>query len=131
MLLLSALVLLSTMVLLLPSMMLLLPAVMLLTTARVSRRRWIRRTSTLEIDVDSTFVCFGIVLESEFLTDLFDARFDLLDVVYGVVALADDAKSSCSVSFSHCAFSAIIPVREDVIGKHTHANASAPALSQS
>ena len=49
------------------------------------------RGSTLEVDVHSASVGFGRVLQAEFLADLLDAWFDLLDVVWGVVPFADDA----------------------------------------
>jgi predicted neutral ceramidase superfamily lipid hydrolase len=47
-------------------------------------------STALEIDVYSSFVGFGVILETEFATDLFDSWFDLLDVPWGVVAFADD-----------------------------------------
>lgn len=54
--------------------------------------RHLRRpiAARLQLDVHATFVVLGVVLQSEFAADLLDARLDLLDVVRGVVSLADD-----------------------------------------
>jgi hypothetical protein len=53
--------------------------------------RWVRG-SALEIDIDPALVLLGGILQSQFSAHLLDARFDLLDVIAGVVAFADDAK---------------------------------------
>lgn len=46
-----------------------------------------------ELDVHPALVRFGVVLQSQFLTDLFDFRFDLLHMTRAVVSLAyDDVK---------------------------------------
>lgn len=47
--------------------------------------------SASEVHVDPTFVRFSGILKTEVLTDLFDSRLDLLDVVCGMVALSDDS----------------------------------------
>lgn len=47
--------------------------------------------STSKIDVDSTFIVLGMVLETLLLADLLDARLNLLNVVDRVIALADNA----------------------------------------
>ena len=67
-------------------------AVMLLATSVIiasMRRDLVRRTAS-QVDVDAASVGFGVVLQAKFLTNLLDARFDLLDVVYGMVTLAHD-----------------------------------------
>ena len=46
--------------------------------------------SALEIDVHASCVLLGHVLQPEFLAHLLDTGFDLLDVVDGVVSLAND-----------------------------------------
>lgn len=46
--------------------------------------------AALQIDVDAAGILFGRVLQTEFLTYLLDSRFDLLDVVYGVVPFPYD-----------------------------------------
>lgn len=58
----------------------------------IVRRR--NRSSTGEVNVDSTFVVLGMVLEALLLADLLNTRLDLLDVVDRVIALADNAASS-------------------------------------
>ena len=50
--------------------------------------------STSEVDIDSTFVVLGMVLEALLLADLLDTRLDLLDVIDRVIALADNAASA-------------------------------------
>lgn len=50
-------------------------------------------SSTGEVNVDSTFVVLGMVLEALLLADLLNTRLDLLDVVDRVIALADNAAS--------------------------------------
>ena len=47
--------------------------------------------STGEVDIDTTGVFLGGVLQTQTATDFFDAGFDLLDVVRGVVAFDYDA----------------------------------------
>lgn len=44
-----------------------------------------------EVDVDPPGVVLGGILEAEFATDLFDAGFQLLHMVRGVVSFADDS----------------------------------------
>jgi hypothetical protein len=57
------------------------------------------RWPALEVDVHAAGVGFRYVLQAEFLADLLDAGLDLLDMVDGVVALADDsARERGSVS---------------------------------
>lgn len=51
-------------------------------------------SSTSEVDIDSTFVVLGMVLEALLLADLLDTRLDLLDVIDRVIALADNAASA-------------------------------------
>ena len=53
--------------------------------------------STGEVDIDTTGVFLGGVLQTQTATDFFDAGFDLLDVVRGVVAFADDAVALLSI----------------------------------
>lgn len=50
--------------------------------------------STSEVDVHSTFVVLGMVLEALLLADLLNTRLDLLNVVDRVIALADNAAST-------------------------------------
>jgi hypothetical protein len=50
--------------------------------------------STSEVDVHSTFILLGMVLEALLLADLLNTRLDLLNVVDRVIALADDAAST-------------------------------------
>ena len=45
----------------------------------------------LQVHVDAARVLLGGVLQAQLAADLLDLGFDLLDVVGGVVALADDA----------------------------------------
>jgi hypothetical protein len=52
------------------------------------------RCSTCEVDVHSTFVVLGMVLEALLLADLLNTRLDLLNVIDRVVALADNAAST-------------------------------------
>lgn len=47
--------------------------------------------STGEVDIDTTGVFLGGILQTQTAADLFDAGFDFLDVVCRVVAFADDA----------------------------------------
>lgn len=47
--------------------------------------------STSKVDVDSAFIVLGVVLKTLLLTDLLDARLNLLNVVDRVIALADNA----------------------------------------
>lgn len=65
----------------------------------VSSRGHISR-STGEVDIDTTGVFLGGILQTQTATDLFDAGFDLLDVVRGVVAFADDAVVASQHLFS-------------------------------
>lgn len=60
------------------------------TVTTVARRhdRW----AALEVDVHAASIGLRHVLQAELLADLLDAGFDLLDVVGGVVTLADDAR---------------------------------------
>jgi len=58
----------------------------------IVRRR--NSSSTSEVDVDSTFVVLGMVLEALLLADLLNTRLDLLDMVDRVIALADNAASN-------------------------------------
>ena len=51
-------------------------------------------SSTSEVDIDSTFVVLGMVLEALLLADLLDTRLDLLDVIDRVIALSDNAASA-------------------------------------
>lgn len=53
-------------------------------------RRHISR-STGQIHIDPTSIVFHGILQPEFLADLFDTRLDLLDMINGVISLADDA----------------------------------------
>jgi hypothetical protein len=62
----------------------------ILSPAPVLRRRHDRRPAS-QVDVHASGVLLGRVLQAELLAHLLDARFDLLDVVDRVVALADDA----------------------------------------
>lgn len=48
--------------------------------------------ATSEVNVNTAGVVFGSILQAEFTADLFDARFDLLDMAGGVVSLADDTR---------------------------------------
>ena len=59
--------------------------------------------TTRQVDVDPAGILFRRVLEVEFLADLLDARFDLLDMARGVVALSDDTEPP-SLSPSAIAF---------------------------
>lgn len=72
------------------------PTIALGVPATVVLRQVIRhlRGSALQVDVHPARVGFGGVLQSELSTDLFDAGFDLLDVVRGVVAFSDDAEGA-------------------------------------
>ena len=47
--------------------------------------------STGQVDVDPSGVLLGGILEAEFLTDLFDAGLELLDMVCRVIAFSDDS----------------------------------------
>ena len=47
--------------------------------------------AALEIDVHSTSICLCRILQAKFLTDLLNARFDFLNVIWGMIAFADDA----------------------------------------
>lgn len=68
--------------------------------------------ATLEIDEYASFICLGLILETELATDLFYARFDLLDVVDAVVAFSyDDVEVSFSAS--SCRFDSLL---EDILG---------------
>ena len=58
----------------------------------ISRRR--NSCSTSEVDVDSTFVVLGMVLETLLLADLLNTRLDLLNMIDRVIALADNAAST-------------------------------------
>ena len=53
--------------------------------------------STGEVDVDTTGVFLGGILQTQTATDLLDAGLDLLDVVCRVVAFADDAVALLSI----------------------------------
>jgi hypothetical protein len=70
----------------------------LATTVTTMARRH-DRWPALEVDVHAAGIGFRDVLQAEFLADLLDAGLDLLNVVDGVVALADDsARERGSVS---------------------------------
>jgi hypothetical protein len=75
-------------VLLLPPLLiatiLLLTAMLLLPTMLVIGRHCCG--STLKIDIHPAFIRFGGILQSQFSTNLLDSRFDLLDVVGGMVS---------------------------------------------
>jgi hypothetical protein len=62
-----------------------------LVTLLVTTMRRHDSLSTSQVDINSTSVFLGGILQPEFTADLLDARLDLLHVVGGVVALADDA----------------------------------------
>lgn len=98
---LSAVLLLPTVLLTAPSLAaMLLPAMLLpavlswISSATIlrmlRRRRHLVHGAALQIDIDPALILLGLVLEAEFAADLLDARFDFLDVVARVVALADD-----------------------------------------
>ena len=53
-------------------------------------RRHILRMSSLQVDIHAPFIVLGAVLQTQFLTNLLDARLDLLDVIGAVIALADN-----------------------------------------
>lgn len=52
--------------------------------------RWHHCRPALEIDIHASFILLGSVLQAEFLAHLFDAGFDLLDMVHGVVSFTND-----------------------------------------
>lgn len=59
------------------------------------------RGTALEVDVHASGVGLGHVFQAELVADLLDAGLDLLDVVDGVVSLADDAaRYWVSIKFS-------------------------------
>ena len=60
-----------------------------------SRGHISRRTG--EVDVDTAGIFLGSILQTQTATDLLDAGFDLLDVVCGVVAFADNAVGLLSI----------------------------------
>lgn len=43
--------------------------------------RWGDCFAAGQVDVDASFVVLGVVLETQFATDVFDCGFDFLDVV--------------------------------------------------
>lgn len=55
--------------------------------------------TTGEVNVDTTGVFLGGVLQAHLATDLFDTGLDFLDVVRGVVSFADDAVSLICISY--------------------------------
>lgn len=55
--------------------------------------------TTSEINVDTTGVFLGGVLQAHLATDLFDTGLDFLDVVCGVVSFADDAVPLVCISY--------------------------------
>lgn len=46
--------------------------------------------AALEVHEEAAFVGLGAVLQTEIAAYLFDARFDFLDVIFGMVAFADN-----------------------------------------
>ena len=58
-----------------------------------TRRRNVVCWSAREVDVYATGVCLGVVLQAKLPADLLDARLDLLNVIDGVIALANDTTS--------------------------------------
>jgi hypothetical protein len=72
---------------------------LVLATAMTTMARRHDRWPALEVDVHAAGVGFRYILQAELLADLLDAGLDLLDMVDGVVALADDsARERGSVS---------------------------------
>lgn len=53
-----------------------------------------------QVDVHTTGVLLGGVLETQFAANLLHARLDLLDMACGVVTLADDANGGVSWGLS-------------------------------
>lgn len=76
----------------LASMMLVLSSV---GAALVGRRHG---STTCEVDVDSSSILFGVVLKAKFVADLLDSRLDSLDMIYRVVALANDTGRISNIS---------------------------------
>lgn len=60
--------------------------------------RWHLSLSASKVDVDTALIVFCVLRETKLATDLFNARFDLLDVVRRMVALSDDASKSQLIS---------------------------------
>lgn len=54
--------------------------------------------ATSQVHVDATGVILSGILQPQLPAHLFDARLDFLDVVHGVVSLADDTMARSSVS---------------------------------
>jgi hypothetical protein len=76
------------------SLVLGLPMVRLIILLRLTIASRGNGCSTSEVDVHSTFVLLGMVLEALLLADLLNTRFDLLNMVDRVIALADNAAST-------------------------------------
>ena len=65
-------------------------ASMLLVSAVLSLVRWYRG-SALQVHIHDSGIGFRRVLQTQLLADFLDSRLDLLDMVHGVISLADDA----------------------------------------
>ena len=67
------------------------PAVMAISRGADLILRWHFCWSATQVDVDSTRILLGRVLEAKFLAELLDTRLQFLNMVGGVISLADDA----------------------------------------
>lgn len=121
---------------LLLSMLLLLVSLLVsLLVARVPRRAALvtgrgrhNSLTTSQVHVDATSVILSGILQPQLTANLLDARLDFLDVVRGVVSLADDTMARSSVSrvessaqsspsdlFSHLHMKVILPMRLGIL----------------
>lgn len=102
-------------------MLLLIPIMLRVPSAIVvGKLRWHRRSAAGQVDVHAAGVLLGRVLQTQLLADLLDPRFDLLDVVCGVIASADDAVKLDFSRGGGVFFSYIFPSGGDGVPRQKH-----------
>jgi hypothetical protein len=87
-----------TLLLLLVLMRLLVVLLLMSMSMRRFGRKTIRRAAS-KIDIDSAFILLRRILQAQLATDLLHARLDLLNMVRGMVSLANNPRSPCQSAY--------------------------------
>lgn len=91
-----------TLLLLLLLLLVLMRLLVVLLLMSMSMRRFGRKTirrATSKIDIDSALILLRRILQAQLTTDLLHARLDLLNMVRGMVSLANNPRSPCQSAY--------------------------------